>query len=428
MIMPTVEPALTNRVAFPIDAVRARFPALAVTDAGVARAYFDAPGGTQACADAITAMASHLSEGTANAGGAFATSIATDRMSRAAHEAMADLLGADADDIAFGANMTSLTLAVSRALARDWQPGDEIVVTRLDHDANVAPWLLAAEDRGVRVRWLDFDPATGRLDLAALPALLGERTRLVAVGGASNALGTLNDIPATAAVVRAHSPALLFVDAVQSVPHVAVDVATLGCDLLACSPYKFFGPHLGVLWGRAEILAGLTAYKVRPAASGPSAVRFETGTPSFEAQAGVRATIDYLAWLGGQVGEGAEAPRRARLLAAMDACAAYERLLGERLLAGLGRIDGVRLYGPSTMDERVPTFAFTVAGVEPRAVVEQLASRGIFAWSGHFYAVETIAALGLGERGGLVRVGLCHYNDAVEVDRLLDALAEIARA
>lgn len=409
---------------FPIDAVRARFPALHVTDAGTPRIYFDAPGGTQACADAIRAMAEHLAGGTANSGGAFATSVATDAVAEEAHRAAAELLNARVEEIAFGPNMTTLTFAVSRALAREWGEGDELVLTRLDHDANVAPWLAVAADRGMSVRWLDFDPATGRLRLEELPGLLSPRTRLVAVGGASNALGTVNDLPAIVAAVRAGSEALVFVDAVQLAPHVAVDVAALGADLLACSPYKFFGPHLGVLWCRADLAERIGAYKVRPAGT-EGAHRFETGTPSFEAQAGLTATVDYLAWLGGEV-DPAAATRRARVVAALDAATAYERDLGARLLAGLARLNSVRLYGPETMDARVPTFAFTVAGRHPDAVAEHLARRGIFAWSGHFYAVEAIARLGLEEAGGLVRVGLCHYNTADEVDQLLAALGELA--
>jgi cysteine desulfurase family protein (TIGR01976 family) len=409
---------------FPIDAVRARFPALTVTDDGRPRIYFDAPGGTQACDAAIAGIVQHLQTGTANAGGAFASSVDTDRLSAAAHAAMGDLLGAPASEIAFGPNMTSQTLAVSRALSADWVAGDELVVTRLDHDANVAPWLLVARDRGMTVRWLDFDPATGRLDLDALPGLLGPRTRLVAVGGASNALGTLNPIPDIAAIVRANCEALVFVDAVQSVPHVVVDVTALGCDLLVCSPYKFFGPHQGVMWGRAEVMDRIAAYKVRPAKTA-GAARFETGTPSFEAQAGVLGTIDYLDWLGGQLGANPADDRPARLRTAMRGCLAYEQELGTRLLEGLARIDGLTLYGPPTMEGRVPTFAFTIAGHHPDAIAAHLAARNIFAWSGHFYAVEVIARLGLADTGGLVRIGLCHYSTAAEVDALLDALAEL---
>ncbi len=413
--------------AFPIEAVRSRFPALSVEDGRQPRIYFDAPGGTQVCADAIAAMSAHLTGGTANAGGAFATSVATDAMSREAHAAMADLLGGHPGEIAFGPNMTTLTLSVSRALAREWREGDELVVTRLDHDANVAPWLLAAADREMTVRWLDFDPATGAHRLDQLPALLGSRTRLVAVGGASNALGTLNDVAEVVRIVRDRSDALVFVDAVQSTPHVPVDVRTLGCDLLAFSPYKMFGPHQGVLWGRAELLEQLTAYKVRPASIEPAAERFETGTPSFEGQAGVLGMIAYLEWLGGTLSSAATT-RRARLLAALEGCIAYEHALGDRLLAGLTRLARVRLYGRQTMDGRLPTFGFTVTGHEPRQVVRHLADQGIFAWSGHFYAVETITALGLEESGGLVRVGLCHYNTVDEVDRLLAALIELADA
>jgi cysteine desulfurase family protein (TIGR01976 family) len=410
---------------FPIDEVRARFPALAAGGGGGGgRAYFDGPGGTQVCGAAIARMAAHLAGGTANSGGAFATSVETDAMVAEAHAAAADLVGGEAGEIAFGPNMTSLAFAVSRALALEWVAGDELVVTRLDHDANVAPWLLAARDRGMTVRWIDLDPATGTLRLDALPALLGPRTRLVAVGGASNALGTLNDLAAIVAAVRAASDALVFVDAVQSAPHVATDVAAIGCDLLAFSPYKLFGPHLGVLWLRHALAERLDAYKVRPSSTRPPAVKWETGTPSFEAQAGFLGTIEYLEWLGGALRPGA-ADRRARLVAALDGCHAYERALGERFLAGLAEVPGARLYGPPTMAGRVPTFGFTVAGHHPDAVAARLAERDLFVWSGHFYAVEPIARLGLAEAGGLVRVGLAHYNTAAEVDRLLAGLRDL---
>lgn len=413
-------------MSFPIDRVRAEFPALHVKDGDRPLIYFDAPGGTQACRRAIAAMAAHLEQGTANAGGAFATSVETDRMSEAAHAAAADLLGGDPGEIAFGPNMTSLTLAASRSLARDWQAGDQIVLTRLDHDANVWPWVMAAEDRGAEVRWLDFDPETGRLRLDELAGLIGPRTRLVAIGGASNALGTLNDVSDIVRITRAGSDALVYVDAVQSAPHVPTDVHALGCDLLACSPYKFFGPHLGILWGRAPLLASLTAYKVRPASIEPPAVRFETGTPSFEAQAGLCGTIDYLEWLGRTIASEPPRSRRESLVAAMEGCIAYERELGERLLAGLHEV-GARLYGPPTMDGRVPTFAFTLEGHHPDEAARALAQRGINAWSGHFYAVEPVRRLGLWESGGLIRIGLCHYSTAEEIDRLVESLRDISR-
>jgi cysteine desulfurase family protein (TIGR01976 family) len=410
---------------FPIDQVRAQFPALSRTDHGVPRIYFDAPGGTQACRPAIAAMTRHLEEGSANSGGAFATSVETDALSTAAHEAAADLLGAEAGDIAFGPNMTTLTLSVSRALARTWQEGDEVIVTRLDHDANVAPWLLAARDAGAIVRWIDIDPGAGTLRLDQLPSLLSRRTRLVAVGGASNALGTLTDVAAVASAVKANSDALVYVDAVQSVPHVPTDVRALGCDFLACSPYKFFGPHQGVLWAKPEVAASLEAYKVRPATIDPPAHRFETGTQSFEGQAGILGTIDYLEWLGRLIAPEAPNSRRAALVAAMQGCTVYEREIGERLLAGFRAIPGLRLYGPPTMEGRVPTFGFTLEGHHPDAVAAHLAARNIFAWSGSFYAVEPVERLGLADKGGLVRVGLCHYSTAGEVDALLAALDDL---
>jgi cysteine desulfurase family protein (TIGR01976 family) len=411
---------------FPIGEVRAQFPALARSDDGRPRIYFDAPGGTQACRPAIAASVRHLEEGTANSGGAFAASIETDALSAAAHAAMADLLGGDPGDIAFGPNMTTLTLSVSRALARTWQPGDEVVVTRLDHDANVAPWLLAARDSGATVRRLDIDPEAGTLRLDQLPDVVTPRTRLVALGGASNALGTLNDVAAAVAIVRAHCDALVYVDAVQSVPHVPTDVQALGCDFLACSPYKFFGPHQGVLWAKPEVAASIDAYKVRPATIDPPAHRFETGTQSFEGQAAVLGTIDYLEWLGRRIAPEPPNSRRAALVAAMEGCTRYERDIGERLLAGFRAIPGLRLFGPSSMEGRVPTFGFTLQGHHPDAVAAHLAERNIFAWSGNFYALEPVERLGLAASGGLVRVGLCHYSTAQEVDALLEALGELA--
>jgi cysteine desulfurase family protein (TIGR01976 family) len=411
-------------MSFPIDAVRAQFKALHQPGSdGLPRVYFDAPGGTQACAPAIARMVAHLESGTANAGGPFRTSIETDALSDEAHAAMADLLGGRPEEIAFGPNMTSLTLAVSRALARTWAAGDEIVLTRLDHDANVAPWLLAARDAGVTVRWLDFDPDTGRWDPEDLPALLGPRTRLVALGMASNALGTINPVETAIRHVRAHSPALVYVDAVQSVPHLVTDVVALDADFLACSPYKFFGPHQGVLWAKSGTVEGIESYKVRPAGN-EGAHRFESGTPSFEGQAGVLGTIEYLEWLGREVDRQANS-RRARLIAAMQAATAYEHDLGTRLLAGLATIPGLKLWGPPTMEGRVPTFSFTIEGHSPDAIAAHLAAREIYSWAGHFYAVEVLDRLGLADRGGLLRIGLCHYSNLGEIDRLIAALGQI---
>ncbi|TMJ16550.1 MAG: cysteine desulfurase-like protein [Alphaproteobacteria bacterium] len=408
-------------MALDVEAVRAEFPALLITDGGRPRIYFDAPGGTQACRRAIDAMRHHLETGTANSGGAFATAVATDAMSEAAHQAMADLLGGDRSEIAFGQNMTSLTFALSRSLGRRWaDKGGEIVVTRLDHDANVAPWLLLARDIGLEVKWLDFDPETGALRLDELPGLLGPNTRLVAVGGASNALGTLNPLEEIVRIVRANSDALVFVDAVQSVPHVLTDVRASGCDFLACSPYKFFGPHQGVLWGREALMEELEAYKVRPADSHPAAIRFETGTPSYEGQAATIGAVEHIASLGGEAGS-----RRDRIRAGMAAIQEHERALGERFLGGIAGLQRLRLYGPPTTQGRVPTFSVTVDGMTAREAAELLAERGIFAWSGNFYAKEAIDRLGLAASGGLLRIGFCHYSSEAEVDTLIEALAEL---
>lgn len=415
----------TNRP-FPIDAVRAQFPALSDQADRPAPIFFDAPGGTQVCRGAIDHMVAHMARGTANSGGGFVTSVETDAISEQAHRAMADLLGGHPDDIAFGPNMTSLTLAVSRAISRDWARGDSIVLSRLDHDANVSPWLMAAADRGVEVRWIDFDPASGRLILDQLSGLIDGTTRLITVGAASNSLGTINDIPAIVAAARAQSRALVIVDAVQSVPHVVTDVTAMGCDLLACSPYKFFGPHQGVLWGRREVMQRISAYKVRPAADGPGARRFETGTPSFEGQAGVLGTVEYLASLAHEVAVDVPADRRSALNAAMRAIEQYEHALGTHFLNGLAAIAGVRLFGPPTMDGRVPTFALTIDGVAPADAVAALSAAGINAWAGHFYAVEPVTRLGLMDRGGLIRIGLCHYSTVGEVDRTLSVLSDIA--
>ncbi|MEA3050181.1 MAG: hypothetical protein QOG84_2017 [Sphingomonadales bacterium] len=402
--------------------IRNEFPALAVTDGGRPRLYLDAPGGTQACRRAIAAMAAHLETGTANSGGAFATSLATDAMSEAAHEAMADLIGGSADEIAFGPNMTSLTFAVSRALGRRFAAGDELVVTRLDHDANVAPWLLLARDAGMAVRWLDFDPESGRLRLDELPGLLGPRTRLVAVGGASNALGTVNDVAAIVRTVREGSDALIYLDAVQSVPHLATDVEALGCDFLACSPYKFFGPHQGVLWGRKALLEGLEVYKLRPSPDWPAAVRFETGTPSFEGQAGTIGAVEHIAWIGETWGGAGGGSRRERIVAGMEMVAAHERDLCDLFLAGLQRLPRVRLFGPPESEARLPTFSVTIEGLTARQAAERLAEQNIFAWSGNFYAKEAVTRLGLDAAGGLLRIGFCQYSTADEVERLLEAL------
>jgi cysteine desulfurase family protein (TIGR01976 family) len=409
-------------------AVRDHFPALARSLDGRPIAFLDGPGGTQVPAACIDAMADYLRASNANHGGAFRTSEETDALLHDVHAAAADFVGADRpDQIAFGPNMTTLTLGVSRAIGRDVAAGDEVVVTRLDHDANVAPWLAMAEDRGATVRWIDVDPATCTLDLDALGEVIGERTRLVAVGLASNAVGTLNDVRRIADAAHAHG-AIVFVDAVHAAPHVAVDVGELDADLLVCSPYKFFGPHLGLLWGRADLLERLVAYRVRPAGEALPG-KWETGTQSHEALAGLMGTFDYLDQLGRAYGGATAADdRHSTLRAAMTAIRQYERGLIGPLLEGLGSVSGCRVYGLTDAgdhDRRVPTVAFTLDGLHPRAVAAALGRRGINVWDGDYYAVELVERLGLSVGGGMVRAGLVHYNTLEEIGRLVAALGEL---
>jgi len=412
--------------------VRSQFPALALMDGGRPAVYFDGPGGTQVPQRVIDAMSSYLVYMNANHGGAFRTSRESDALLAAAHAAMADLLNAaDPHEITFGANMTTLTFAFSRAIARDLKPGDEIIVTRLDHDANRAPWLALAE-QGIVVREADFNPADCTLRLDDLAALLSPRTKLVAVGYASNAVGTINPIARIAEMVHAVG-ARLWVDAVHYVPHGPVDVQALGCDYLVCSPYKFFGPHSGVVWGRLELLEQLRAYKVRPAGNRPPD-KFETGTQAHEAQAGVLAAVEYLAELGKACAAHVSGDfarytgRRQALKQAMTAVQAYERGLFEHFVAGLLAIPGLSFYGIrdfSAFDRRTPTAAFRLAGRHPDEVAEHLARRGVYVWSGNFYAVAVTERLGLEETGGVVRAGLAHYNTLEEVDYCLACLREL---
>ncbi|MDH3261383.1 MAG: cysteine desulfurase-like protein [Acidimicrobiia bacterium] len=402
--------------------VRPLFPALQRTLDGEPVVYLDGPGGTQTPRAVSAAMAGVLDRGISNLGGSFASSREADVISAAARSAIADLINSGSNEIAFGQNMTSLTFAVSRALARTWQAGDEIVVTRLDHDANITPWLVAAEERGVTVRWLDFLPESGYdLDYSALDGLLRENTRLVAVTHASNALGTIVDVARV--VEAAHSVgARVFVDAVHYTPHRLVDVQSLDCDFLVASAYKFFGPHTGFLYGRHELLAQLEAYKVRPAPSDPPG-KWETGTQSFESLAGVSAAVDYLASPGGSA---AAVPRRAALQASMEAIGGHEKSLAAGFLSALENLEGVTVHGPTHKDaNRTPTFAVAVAGLTPDEVQRRLGERGIFVWSGHYYAVEVMRRLGLLEAGGLVRIGFVNYNTTEELARVIDALDQL---
>lgn len=413
--------------------LRAQFPALQETDEqGRPFVYFDGPGGTQVPQRVIAAMADYFTRANANHGGHFITSRRNDDTIHQARVAMADFLNAPSpEEIVFGANMTTLTFHISRAIGRLVQPGDEIVVTRLDHDANVSPWL-ALEEHGVKVKWVDFDVEDCRLDLEHLASLLSDRTRLVAVGYASNAVGTINPIGRIAALAR-NAGAWLWVDAVHYAPHGPIDVQALGCDFLVCSAYKFFGPHVGVLWGRRPLLERLRTYKVRPANPNPPE-KFETGTLNQEGLAGVSAAIDYLAQVGREYGAGF-APslsqyegRRKELKQAMLAVAAYERPLFAHMLAGFLAIPGITIYGithPDEFNQRCPTLAFTLEGFTPQEIATYLGDRGIFVWDGNYYALSVTERLGVEDSGGMVRVGLAHYNTRAEVDRLLAAMQDI---
>jgi len=415
---------------FDLAAVRGRFPALAATDSGRRRIYFDNPAGTQVPASVADAMSACLLQANANLGGYFQTSRNADQVVGAARQAMADFLNAPSlDEIVFGQNMTTLTLHLSRSIGRLFSPGDEIILSQMDHDANVWPWVLMARDLDLVVRWLPFDPGTFEFDLDKLDELLGERTRLVCVGGASNLTGTINDVGAICARARA-AGALTYIDGVQSVPHIATDVQAIGCDFLVCSSYKFFGPHQGILWGRREVLESLEPYKVRPA-SDTIPWCFETGTQSHEGIAGIVATIEYFEWIGETQADGFSKDwqhlpgRRRSLHAAMDCLFDYEKTLATRLVDGLQDLPGVTVQGitrPDAMDRRVPTVSFTHADLAPDSIAAALADQGIFVWSGHNYAVEVAKTLGIYDSGGAVRVGPVHYNSVAEIDELINSL------
>jgi cysteine desulfurase family protein (TIGR01976 family) len=384
----------------------------------------------------IDAMARYFRLANANHGGCFVTSRRNDETIEQARAAMADFLNApDPREIIFGANMTSLTFGFSRAFGRSLGPGDEIIVTRLDHDANIAPWA-ALEEKGVRIKWVDFDVLDCRLDLQQMASLITDRTRLVAVGYASNAVGTINPVARIADMAH-KAGARLWVDAVHYAPHGPIDVQSLNCDFLVCSAYKFFGPHVGVLWGKLEALEGLQPYKVRPADPSPPG-NFESGTLNHEGLAGVTAAVDYLAALGREYGHRLPTEiaaglrsytgRRKHLKQALNAVTLDERALFAYMLAEFEKIGGIEIYGirdPAEFKDRCPTLAFTMEGLTPREIAEKLAGRGIFVWDGNYYALSVTERLGLEDSGGMVRVGLAHYNTGDEVDRLVAALKEL---
>ena len=393
--------------------IRSHFPALNRLHHGQPVAYFDGPGGTQVPRAVVEAMADYLFQHNANTHWSFPSSEETDAMIAGARGGLADFLGASAGEVAFGANMTTLTFHLARALGRRWGPGDEIVVTELDHHANVAPWQVLAKERGVTLRTVRMIPETGLLDWVALERAVSSRTRLLAIGAASNALGTISDVAAAAALARA-AGALTFIDAVHYAPHRLVDVRAIGCDFLACSSYKFYGPHVGVLYGRQTLLQSLDVAKLAPA---PDTVpeRLETGTQNHEGIAGARAAVDFLASL---------APgndRRGRLQRAFAELHARGQALLERLWKGLAEIPGVALFGPPPGAPRTPTVGFTVAGRASSEVARALARLGVFVSDGDFYAPTVVERLGL-SRQGLVRVGCSCYTTPEEIDRLLEGV------
>ncbi|MCX8061338.1 MAG: cysteine desulfurase-like protein [Anaerolineales bacterium] len=418
----------------PLDppVVRLNFPALQKSSA----IFFDNPGGTQICQPSLKRMVDYLTTCNANHEGAFATSRQSDSILAEAHAAAADFYNAARpEEIVFGANMTTLTLHISRSLARWLKPGDRIVVTRLDHDANISPWLLIAEERGCAVDWVDFHPEDGTLDLDGMRQMLERQPRLVAVGYASNALGTINPLASIIPLAK-QAGALVYVDAVQYAPHAPIDVQALGCDFLVSSAYKWFGPHVGILYGRYELLEELFAYKVRPAPNDPPG-KFETGTLNHEGIAGVLGAIEYLEALGEEYGASFESElastyqgRRLRLKKAMSAIRKYEEGLGRTLLEILEEAPGVTIYGLrdlNRLNERVPTVAFRLKGWHPRRVAEELDKAGIYVWDGNYYALAVTTRLGIEEDGGMVRVGLAHYNVDRELNRFGEALRKLVQ-
>jgi cysteine desulfurase family protein (TIGR01976 family) len=399
--------------------VRDRFPALGRQQNGKAVIYFDNPAGTQVPQDTIDGFARYLTSSNANVHGTFATSRETDEVVDGARQVMADFLNASPGEIVFGPNMTTLTFALSRAIGRRLRAGDEIVLTRLEHDANISPWL-ALRESGAEIRFIDIDPEELRLDLRSAEQVIGPRTRLVAVGYASNAFGTINDVKKVTELARAQG-AWVFVDAVHYGPHGPIDVDDLDVDFLACSSYKFFGPHLGTLYGRRQLLEEIEPYHVRPAGDVPPS-SWETGTQSHEALSGLLGTMAYIASLATRPSD----DRRLVFADAMRRIKAYERTLAERLIAGMLRIRGVSIYGITDLlefDHRVPTVAFAIDGKGPHDVAQELGAEGVFSWAGHHYALEPMSRLNLRATN---RIGLVHYNTVAEIDRFLTVLEEIA--
>jgi cysteine desulfurase family protein (TIGR01976 family) len=426
-----------NAMTFDVPYVRRQFPALQRTIDGRPVAYFDSPGGTQVPQRVLDAVTDYLVNHNSNTGGFFAATIETDHLLADARDALADFLGCDWDEVVFGANTTTLNFLLAHGLARDLSEGDEVVITEIDHEANRGPWL-SLRDRGVVVREVPVDPATCTLDWDAFARTVNERTKIVATVWASNAVGTINDIARVVELARGVG-ALTVIDAVHYALHGVIDVEALGCDFLLCSAYKFFAPHVGVLYARRE-----TAELVRPLRLSTqhreAPFKFETGTLNHEGIAGAAAAVDFIADMGrhhlrrltaderlNARLEGLDGRRR-QVVAGMVASEAYEQPLAERLIAGLREIAGVTVYGPPDGHPRTSTVAFTVGDLRPEEVCRRLGNEGLFLWDGHFYAIRLVERLGLIERGGLVRAGLAPYTTAAEVERLLDAVGRLAGA
>lgn len=405
-----------------IDNIRVLFPALSLTDNGRRRIYLDNPAGTQVPQSVGDAVHRAILSRNANLGGHFATSRQAGEILAAAHQAMAEFLGAaSADEIIIGPNMTSLTYQLSRTLARDWQAGDEIVLTQIDHEGNVGPWMQAAEERGATVKWLPFSEESWQIEPEALAPLLGRRTRLVALNYASNLTGSINRIKELVALAR-DAGAITYVDAVQMAPHGLIDVVDLDCDFLACSSYKFFGPHLGIVYGRKAVLDALKPYKLR-CSSNDYPTRFETGTPQIELLAGLEAAVEHFAAVGAMAG--AKSSRREKVAAAFAASVAHEDKLARQLVDGIRDIDGLRIIGitePARMNERVPTVSFTVEGIVPASLVDLMNEEGIFCWAGHNYAWGIVHQLGIPPERGVTRIGVANYNTAAEVAETVESI------
>jgi cysteine desulfurase family protein (TIGR01976 family) len=408
-----------------VEWVRSQFPSLETQVNGQTAAFLDGPAGTQVPAGVIAAIQSYLVSSNANSGGVFQTSRHSDEMIANTRAAMADFLHCEANEVVFGANMTTLTFALSRAIGRELRPGDEILVTTLDHDANFSPWK-ALEEKGVTIQVVDIHEEDCTLDLEDLKNKLSHRTRLVAVGYASNSVGTINPVREITRLAHA-AGAMTFIDAVHYAPHGLTDVREIDCDFLVCSPYKFFGPHMGTLFGKREHLERFQPYKVRPSHN-EIPDRWETGTQAHELIAGIGAAVDYIAGVGRRCDPTAKA-RREALAAAYRATVAYERRLITTLIEGLRTIPGMRIHGitdPQRFEERCSTLSLRIADHHPKAIAEFLAERGVFTWDGNYYAINLTERLQVEQKGGMLRIGLVHYNTLEEVDRLLSALHEFA--